>query len=50
MERVTYFTDYPGYRSSNPVISDNGKYMAFQMAKIGDLAGLGRGLFLMELD
>jgi len=48
-ERITHFTDYPGYKSSNPVVSDDGRYIAFQMAKIGDLAGVGRGLFILDL-
>ncbi len=48
-ERMTYFTDNEGYKSSNPVVSDDGRYMAFQMAKLGDLAGVGRGLFIMDL-
>jgi hypothetical protein len=49
-ERVTFFTDYDGYKSSNPVVSDDGRYIAFQMAKIGDPPGVGRGLFLMDLE
>ena len=32
-ERLTYFNDYPGYKASNPVVSDDGKFMAFQMAR-----------------
>ena len=48
-ERITHFTDYKGYKSSNPVVSDDGKYIAFQMAKLGDPAGVGRGLFLLDI-
>jgi hypothetical protein len=47
-ERLTYFNTYPGYKASNPVVSDDGKYMAFQMAKVGDPAGVGRGIFLYD--
>jgi len=47
-ERLTYFNDYPGYKASNPVVSDNGRYMAFQMAKVGDPAGIGRGIFVYD--
>jgi hypothetical protein len=50
VERVTYFSDYPGYKASNPVVSDDGRYMAFQMAKVGDPAGVGRGIFICDLD
>jgi len=45
-ERVTHFSDYPGYKASNPAVSDDGRYVAFQMAKLGDPAGVGRGIFI----
>ena len=48
-ERMTDFTDYAGFKATNPVISDDGRFMAFQMAKLGDPAGVGRGLFIMDL-
>jgi acetyl esterase/lipase len=48
-ERMTDFTDYAGFKATNPVVSDDGRYMAFQMAKLGDPAGVGRGLFIMDL-
>jgi Tol biopolymer transport system component len=49
LERLTRFSDYKGYKSSNPVISDDGKLMAFQLAKSTDLAGIGYGIFIMDL-
>lgn len=49
-ERLVYFADYPGYKSSNPVVSDDGRYMAFQFAKRGDPAGVGRGILIFDLD
>jgi len=49
MQRLTYFSDYKGYKASNGVISDDGKYMAFQMARSSDLAGIGYGIFVMDL-
>jgi acetyl esterase/lipase len=48
-ERLTHFTDYAGFKATNPVVSDDGRTMAFQMAKLGDPAGVGRGLFIMDL-
>lgn len=48
-ERITHFTDCEGYKSSNPVVSDDGRYIAFQMARRGDPAGVGRGLFLLDI-
>jgi hypothetical protein len=48
-ERLTFFADYPGYKSTNPVVSDDGRYMAFQVAKRGDMAGVGRGILIFDL-
>jgi hypothetical protein len=45
-ERLTYFNRYPGYKASNPVVSDDGRFMAFQMARSRDPAGVGYGIFL----
>jgi Tol biopolymer transport system component len=48
-ERLTFFADYPGYKASNPVVSDDGRFMAFQYAKKGDWAGVGRGILVFDL-
>jgi len=48
MERITYFAEYPGYKATNPVVSDDGRYMAFQVAKKGDPAGVGRGILIFD--
>lgn len=48
-ERLTFFCDYPGYKATNPVISDDGRFMAFQYAKAGDWAGVGRGILVFDL-
>ena len=50
VERLTYFADFQGYKSSNPVVSDDGRYMAFQVARVGDWAGVGRGIFIFDLN
>jgi hypothetical protein len=47
--RVTHFNDYEGWKASNPVISTDGRYMAFQVAKTADEAGVGYGICLMRL-
>lgn len=49
-ERVTFFSEYPGYRGSNPVVSDDGRYIAFQLARSRDAAGVGHGLFVLDLN
>jgi len=49
-ERITYFNEVEGYRSSNPTISDDGKYMAFQASLSGTAAGVGCGIYVMVLE
>jgi Tol biopolymer transport system component len=49
-QRLTFFSSYDGYKASNPVVSDDGKYMAFQVAKRGDAAGVGRGILILDLE
>ena len=47
--RLTHFSDYPGYKASNGVVSDDGKFMAFQMGRAGDAPGIGHGVFVLDL-
>lgn len=49
-ERLTFFSDVKGFRSSNPVVSDNGKMIAFQASIAGSAAGAGCGLYLFDLE
>jgi hypothetical protein len=46
IERLTSFNDYEGFKASNPVISTDGRFMAFQIGKVGDDAGVGYGILL----
>ena len=48
-KRLTFFSDYPGYKCSNPVVSDDGRFISFQMGKAGDAAGVGHGIFVYDL-
>ena len=50
MTRLTFFNDMPGYKASNPVVRDDGKYIAFQMARSADMPGVGHGLFLYDVE
>src|SRR6059058_2470213 len=50
VERLTHFSDYPGYKASNPVVSDDGKLIAFQMAQSRDAAGVGHGIFIFDIE
>jgi len=49
LTRLTYFSDSPGYKASNGVISDDGKFLAFQLAKSTEPAGVGHGIFVYDL-
>jgi hypothetical protein len=44
--RLTNFNDYEGWKASNPVLSTDGKLMAFQVAHTSDNAGVGYGIVL----
>jgi Tol biopolymer transport system component len=48
LARLTSFSDTPGHKASNPVISDDGRFMAFQLAKSKDPAGVGYGIFIYD--
>jgi len=42
--RLTHFNDYDAGKASNPVVSTDGRFMAFQTAKTTDPAGVGYGI------
>ncbi len=45
--RVTHWGEYKGFKASNPVVSPDGKRMAFQSARSKDPAGVGYGIFVL---
>lgn len=45
-KRLTRFNDYEGFKASNPVVSTDGRFMAFQVAHPQDEAGVGYGILL----
>jgi hypothetical protein len=47
--RLTHFNEYVGGKASNPVVSMDGRYMAFQLANTADEAGVGYGILLYRL-
>lgn len=47
--RVTHWGEYRGYKASNPVVSPDGKRIAFQSARSKDPAGVGYGIFVMDV-
>jgi Tol biopolymer transport system component len=48
MRRLTRWGDYEGFKASNPVVSPDGRTIAFQSAKSTDEAGVGYGIFLLR--
>jgi Tol biopolymer transport system component len=44
--RLTHFNDYEGGKASNPVLSTDGSFMAFQSARTTDRAGVGNGILI----
>jgi hypothetical protein len=46
--RLTHFNDYEGWKASNPVVSTDGKFIAFQAGHSGDAAGVGYGILLYK--
>jgi hypothetical protein len=49
-QRLTHFSDYPDYKASNPVVSDDGRCFAFQMGHAGEAAGVGHGIFVFDIE
>jgi Tol biopolymer transport system component len=47
--RMTRWGDYEGYKASNPAVSPDGKWFAFQSARSDEPAGVGHGIFLFKL-
>jgi len=47
--RVTHWGEYRGYKASNPVVSPDGTRMAYQSARSKDPAGVGYGIFVMDV-
>lgn len=50
MQRLTHFTDFKGYKANQGVISDDGKYMCFQIGKDNTEPGVGFGFLIMDLE
>ena len=50
MERVTYFNKDKKYKATNPVVRDDGKYMAFQYSIIGETTGIGHGILIWDFE
>ena len=47
--RLTFFSEFENYKCSNPVVSDDGRFIAGQLAKAGDDYGVGHGIILYDI-
>lgn len=48
-QRLTYFSESGKYKASNPVVSDDGRFIAFQVPRVGEIAGIGHGIYILDL-
>jgi Tol biopolymer transport system component len=46
--RVTHWGEYRGFKASNPVVSADGRTIAFQSARSKDPAGVRYGIFVLH--
>ncbi len=50
MERITFFNDSLKFKATNPVVSDDGRYMAFQYSSVGETTGVGHGVLIWDFE
>jgi len=48
MDRITYFNEDGKYKATNPVVSDDGRFMAFQYSVVGETTGIGHGILILD--
>jgi Tol biopolymer transport system component len=49
-ERLTFFAESGKFRGTNPVVSDDGKQIAFQVSPSTAEAGVGIGIFIYDIE
>ena len=49
-ERLSYFAESGVVRGTNPVVSDDGRYIAFQLSPSGAEAWVGIGIYIYDLE
>ena len=50
MDRLTFFAESGRFKGTNPVVSDDGRFIAFQVPFATLEAGLGQGLYLYDIE
>lgn len=48
-ERITYFNENGKFKATNPVVSDDGKFIAFMVARCEEMAGIGHGVYILDI-
>jgi hypothetical protein len=49
-QRITYFNENGVFKATNPVVSDDGKFIAFMVARCNEMAGIGHGIYILDID
>jgi len=49
IDRLTFFNEGGRFKASNPVVSDDGRFFAFQVPHVGLPAGAGEGIYIFDL-
>lgn len=49
-ERITYFNKDGKFKATNAVISDDGKFIAFMVARLDEVAGIGHGIYILDIE
>ena len=49
-QRITHFNEDGIFKATNPVVSDDGKFMAFMVARCDEMAGIGHGIYILDLE
>ncbi len=48
-ERITYFNAKGKFKATNPVVSDDGRFIAFMVARCEEMAGIGHGIYILDI-
>ena len=49
-ERITYFNAEGKFKATNPVVSDDGKFIAFTVSRLDEVAGIGHGVYILDIE
>lgn len=50
MDRLTFFAESGLFKGTNPVVSDDGRFIAFQVAHATSEAGIGQGIYIYDIE